>query len=266
MLLSTLSLGLARQTRVVTALTIREVRLRNSKHAFSQFFDLLEAVVYIIAHWILFSFLQRKLLIGDSLLLFISTGLVPVLFFRTISIKAATAIEAAKSVTAVPYIEPIDYAIARSFVELMSFVLMFGLFFMLIYGFGISKYAIPYNISAIVSFISITFLFSFGLGLINSFIIFLFPLWKFIWAMFSRVQIFFSAIFYIPEYMPPRVKELVSYNPIMHLVSIFRVGFYPTYPTHLLSMQYILGWTCAVLVIGLALERALRNHRNTLFG
>lgn len=264
MVFSTLALGLTRQTRVVTALTIREVRLRNSKHAFSQFFDLLEAIVYIIGHWILFVFLQRKLLIGDSLLLFMATGLVPVLFFRTISIRVASAIEAAKTVVAVPYIEPIDYAIARSFVEVVSFIIAFGVFFLLIYGFGISKYAIPYNIGAVTLFIVITYFFSFGLGLINSFIAFLFPLWKFIWAMFSRIQIFFSAIFYIPEYMPPRIKEIVSYNPIMHLVSIFRVGFYPTYPTHLLSVQYVLGWTCAVLVIGLALERALRNHRNTL--
>lgn len=262
--LNTLALGLTRQARVITALTIREVRLRNSKHAFMQLFDLLEALVYIVAHWILFVFLRRQLLIGDSLLLFIATGILPILFFRTISIRAATAIESSKSVTAIPYIEPIDYAIARSLVEIISFTLVFSLFFVMIYALGLSKYAIPYDMKDIVKFLVLICLFSFGIGLINSFIIFLFPLWKFIWNMFSRVQIFFSAVFYIPEYMPPAVKNLVSYNPMMHFVTLFRISFYPTYPTHLLSMNYILGWTCALLMIGLALERSLRNHRSSL--
>ncbi|WP_248446483.1 ABC transporter permease [Sinorhizobium meliloti] len=262
MAIDNLALGLSRQMRVVTALTIREVRLRNSKHAFMQLFDLLEAVAFIVAHWVIFTFLHRGLLIGDSLLLFITTGIFPVLFFRTMSIRAATAIEAAKSVTAIPYVEAIDYSIARTFVEFLSFSLLFLLFFAMIYAFGMSRFAIPYDPERIVQFAVLIALFSFGLGLINSFIIYLFPLWKFAWGMISRVQIFFSAVFFIPEYMVPPVRELLAYNPIMHFVALFRAGFYPSYPTHLLSMKYLAGWTCAVLLLGLALERALRNHRS----
>ncbi|WP_245425172.1 ABC transporter permease [Sinorhizobium sp. M4_45] len=262
MAIDNLALGLSRQMRVVTALTIREVRLRNSKHAFMQLFDLLEAVAFIVAHWVIFTFLHRGLLIGDSLLLFITTGIFPVLFFRTMSIRAATAIEAAKSVTAIPYVEAIDYSIARTFVEFLSFSVLFLLFFAMIYAFGMSRFAIPYDPERIVQFAVLIALFSFGLGLINSFIIYLFPLWKFVWGMISRVQIFFSAVFFIPEYMVPPIRELIAYNPIMHFVALFRTGFYPSYPTHLLSMNYLAGWTCAVLLLGLALERALRNHRS----
>lgn len=80
--MSTIAVGLSRQMRVVSALTIREVRLRNSKHAFTQLFDLLEAVVFIVAHFLIFKFLGRHLLIGDSLLLFIATGILPVLFLE----------------------------------------------------------------------------------------------------------------------------------------------------------------------------------------
>jgi capsular polysaccharide transport system permease protein len=261
MLLNTISLGLQRQVRVVTALTIREVRLRNSKHAFSQLFDLLEALVFILAHWVIFTFLHRSLLIGDSLLLFITTGIFPVLFFRTMSIRAASAIAAAKSVTTIPYIEALDYSIARVFVEFISFAVMFIFFFAMIAAFGLSKFAIPYNPVAIMQFGILIAIFAFGVGLINAFVIALFPVWKFIWGMVSRVQIFFSAVFFIPEYMVPQVKEILAYNPIMHLVALFRMGFYPTYPTHLFSMSYIAGWSCAVLVLGLALERSLRDLR-----
>ena len=214
--MNTIALGVSRQMRIVSALTIREVRLRNSKHAFSQLFDLLEAVVFIVAHFIIFTFLGRHLLIGDSLLLFITTGILPVLFFRSISIRTASALEAAKAVTSIPFIEAIDYAIARAFVEFLSFTMAFIGFFALIAAFDLSRYAVPFNPIALVQFIILISFFAFGIGLINSFLIFLFPLWKFIWGMFSRVQIFFSAVFFIPEYMPPQIKNILAYNPIMH--------------------------------------------------
>lgn len=261
MLVDTIATGLNRQVRVISALTIREVRLRNSKHAFMQLFDLLEAVVFIVGHWIIFTFLGRQLLIGDSLLVFIATGIFPVLFFRSISIRTAGAIEASKSVTTIPYIETLDFSIAKSFVEFISFILLFSAFFALISASNISRYAIPYNFMPLVEFMASIYLFSFGVGLINSFLIYLFPLWKFVWGVFSRIQIFFSAVFFIPEYMPPDIKNILSYNPIMHFVALFRSSFYPTYPTHLLSHEYMWSWTCIVLFLGLALERALRNHR-----
>ncbi len=257
-----IAIGLTRQVRVITALTIREVRLRNSKHAFSQLFDVLEAIVFIVVHWIIFTFMHRQLLIGDSLLLFISTGIFPVLFFRTMSMKAAAAVEASKSVTSIPYIEPLDYSIARTFVEFLSFSLLFTFFFAMIAVCNESRFAIPSNPIPILHFFTIITLFSFGMGLVNSFITYLFPLWKFIYAFVSRVQIFFSAVFYIPEYMPPQLKYWLSFNPIMHIVAVFRTAFYPTYPTHLLSLPYAYSCAAGVVLLGLALERALRNHRH----
>ncbi|MBD8665911.1 ABC transporter permease [Rhizobium sp. CFBP 8752] len=252
---------MTRQVRVVTALTIREVRIRNGKNAFMQLFDLLEALVFIIVHWIIFSYMHRTLLVGDSLLLFITTGIFPVLFFRTMSIRAASAIEAAKSVVAVPLVEALDYSLARVFVEFLSFSLMFMFFFAGIEAFGLSKFAIPYNPIAVVEFALLMPLLALGVGLVNSSLIFVFPLWKFAWSMISRVQIFFSAVFFIPEYMPPAVKNILAYNPMLHFVALFRTGFYPTYPTHLLSKMYILQWTFGALVTGLAAERLLRKRR-----
>lgn len=177
------------------------------------------------------------------------------------SIRAASAIAAAKSVTTIPHVEATDYSIARTFVEFLSFSILFILFFAMISAFGLSKFAIPCNPRAIKEFGIIIVLCSFGIGLINSFFIALFPIWKFAWGMIARIQIFCSAVYFIPEYMVPQVKEIPAYNPIMLFVALFRLGFYPTYPTHFLSVPYIIGWTCAVLLLGLALEGALRDMR-----
>jgi capsular polysaccharide transport system permease protein len=137
------------------------------------------------------------------------------------------------------------------------------MFFAMIAAFNLSKFAIPFQPLALLQFLGLITAFSFGIGLVNSFITYLFPLWKFIYAFVARVQIFFSAVFYIPEYMPPQLKYYVSFNPIMHFVSIFRTAFYPTYPTHLISLPYATCWAVGALLMGLALERALRNHRHS---
>jgi capsular polysaccharide transport system permease protein len=255
--------GLARQARVITALTIREIRLKNSKHAFSQLFDLMEALVFIVVHFLIFKYLGRHLIIGDSLLLFITTGIFPVLFFRSISIKAASALESAHQVTSVPYVEALDFAIARGFVEFLSFGSLFLAFFAMLTLFEVSRYSMPFNPIALVQFLALITLFAFGLGLVNSFFIHMFPLWKFLWGMISKVQIFLSGVFFIPEYMPPAARDILYYNPNMHFVALFRTAFYPTYPTHMLSFNYMIGWTFGVMIVGLALERVLRNQRSS---
>jgi capsular polysaccharide transport system permease protein len=260
--METVFLGLSRQVRVVIALTMREVRLRNSKFAFHQLFDLLEALAFIVGHWIIFTFLHRQLLIGDSLLLFITTGILPVLYFRTISIRAAGGIEASKSVTNIPTVEALDYSLARVTVEVLSYIMLFAAFFAGIYAFGLSRLAIPFNPLAVVQSVALLTLFSFGIGIANSFLIYVFPLYKMFWGAFSRVQIFCSAVFFIPEYMPPAIKEIISWNPMMHFVALFRMGFYSTYPTHLFSMSYAVICTICMVVIGLMLERVLRSHRH----
>lgn len=260
-MITVLGTGVSRQLRIVSALTIREVRLRNSKHAFKQLFDLGEMLFAIVIHWFIYHLMSHRLLIGDSLLLFIMTGLFPVLYFRIISQRAATAIDAARTVTVVPYVEALDFAIARCFIEFISFTMVFAFALAMMGLTESSHYWLPYRPLAIVQFLVIISLFSFGIGLINAVLIYLFPVWRFIWAVIARVQIFFSAIFYIPEYMNEQMRYYLSLSPVMHFVALCRTAFYPTYPTHLLSVSYLLGWTAVVMVLGLAVERALRNYR-----
>ncbi|MFB2551218.1 ABC transporter permease [Ensifer soli] len=256
-----LTTGLSRQSRIISALMIRELRMRKSKSGLMLVFDLLEALGMILFMWILFVIRGRSLPLGDSLLVFIATGVLPVMFFRSLSVKTASGIEAAKSVTFVPYIQPLDYAIARLAVEFITFVSLFMAFFWMIHLFDLSAYAYPFDLYRLIEFLAIIVLFSFGIGLVNSFIIYLFPLWKIIWSAFARLQMILAGVYLIPEYVPEPLKTYMWYNPIMHLVALFRTSFYPMYPTYMLSIPYILLWTACLLILGLMMERALRNRR-----
>ncbi|MGO4437949.1 ABC transporter permease [Rhizobium sp. RAF56] len=259
--MNTFLTGVNRQTNVILALLVREFRLRNSKHAFHHLFDLLHALFFIVTHWIIFKFAGRHLIIGDSLLTWITTGIAPVLYFRAISIRAAQAIPASKPLRVIPYINPLDVCIAKMGVEVLSFLVIFLFFFVVIYVSGESKDAAPFNYLPILQSISLMTIFAFGAGLVNSFIASVFPLWTIAWSALARVQLFFSAVFFIPEFLPPNFRNLLSYNPMLHFVSLFRTGFYQAYPKDMISWPYMLYWTLGVTFVGLALERVLKETR-----
>jgi capsular polysaccharide transport system permease protein len=202
----------------------------------------------------------RHLIIGDSLLIFLTTGVAPVLYFRSISIRTAGAIASSTHLMTIPYIQPLDCAIARAGIEVISFILLFAAFLAGINIFGLSRFAIPYNFEPIIISLTCLTLTAFGFGLLNAYFIALFPLWKFLWSAISRCQIFYSGVFFIPEYMPPQLRRFLVYSPMMQFVSLFRTGFYPSYPTHLISISYIVWFTIAILFLGLGLERLWRGR------
>lgn len=254
-------IALERQINVLMALTIREFKVRNSKHAFTHLFDLIHALFFIVTHWLIFKFSGRHLIIGDSLLTWITTGIAPVLFFRAISIRAAQGIPASRPLRIIPGVTPLDVSLAKMAVEVLSFLVMFTFFFAITFLSGESKDAIPFNFLPVVQSITLMCIFAFGAGLVNSFISSIFPIWTLAWSAIARVQLFFSAVFFIPEYLPPSFRNVLSYNPMLHFVSLFRTGFYKTYPTDMISWPYMLWWALGVMVVGLALERVLKETR-----
>ncbi|TCR82262.1 ABC transporter permease [Rhizobium sp. BK376] len=252
-------MGLLRQKNIIFALIIREFRVRNSKHAFTHLFDIVHTVFFIIAHWLIFKFAGRHLLIGDSLLTWITTGIFPVLYFRSISIRAAQGVRASKPLRTIPFVHPLDVSIAKVAIEALTFIGTFAFFFDMIYVSGESRYAAPFNLLPILESIALLTLLAFGVGLVNSFISSVFPLYTLAWSAFARVQLFFSAVFYIPEYLPPSVRYWISFNPLLHFVSLFRTGFYQSYPTHLISFSYMFWWAIGTTFVGLVLERRMRE-------
>jgi capsular polysaccharide transport system permease protein len=68
-------------------------------------------------------------------------------------------------------------------------------------------------------------------------------------------MIMFSGIFYLIEFLPPGARYVMSFNPMMHAIALFRTGFYPGYPTLLLDTTYLTYCAIGSVVLGLVLER-----------
>jgi len=245
---------------VIGALIMREVRLRNSRYAFAYLFDLVELLVLVMVMSAMRVFVGASPMLGDSEILFIASGLLPISVFRTVSTKSAAGVSQSRGGRALPGVSLLDSAIAKSCVELFNFTVLTILLLTVLWVFDVSVFAVPHDVAPMLECWSVLYLFGLGVGLINSVIIPHFPLWNTIWSVVTRAQIFMAAVYNVPEYMQPYLRDLIVWNPIAHLVALFRTGIFPGYPGHFIDLGYTMLCAAVTLVTGLAVQRTLRRR------
>jgi capsular polysaccharide transport system permease protein len=79
-------------------------------------------------------------------------------------------------------------------------------------------------------------------------------------ALPTRFLYFTSAIFYLPENMPPSVRGIMAWNPVMHGITLFREGYYAGYDSHILDERYLFLWSIGSILTALLLEKMTRRH------
>ena len=95
----------------------------------------------------------------------------------------------------------------------------------------------------------------FGWGVITLVLTKYFWPWAYFAGAFNRALILFSGIFILAEFLPPYARWVMSYNPMLHAVALFRTGFYPNYPTGVLDTTYLLYCAIFAVFTGIVLER-----------
>jgi capsular polysaccharide transport system permease protein len=106
----------------------------------------------------------------------------------------------------------------------------------------------------------VIFIFGLGVGLMNSVIGEYVPIWAGLWSALARGLMHFSAIFFVPDYLPPKLRELFAPNPVLHGVSWFRHAFYPTYPNMTCNHNYLILCALISLPIGLLMVQMLERR------
>jgi capsular polysaccharide transport system permease protein len=99
----------------------------------------------------------------------------------------------------------------------------------------------------------------FGWGILNIVLARSFPAWYYISGAINRTTILISGALFVPDFLNPPVRYVLSFNPELHAIALFRTAFYPYYPTLLLDKTYMLHCSLIAVVFGLVLERVTRR-------
>lgn len=245
--------ALSVQGRVISALTLRETKTRYSNNRLGFFWALIEPFAHVIVFIGIFSAIGRTVPIGDSMGLFILTGIIPwQLYSNTVS-NIMRSLNSNKALLGYPQIMPLDIVISRIIIEASTLLVVF-----LIFLAGFSHLGFKIEISNFLQMFGayiLLLLLATGVGLINISIIGIFPSYENIYSAFSRPLYFISGVFFTADMLAPEVYEAIDFNPLIHLIEWFRSGFYPGYQSDLYHPEYAVAVCFIVFTLGLTVER-----------
>jgi len=242
--------GLKRQFSITFALVVREMTTRYGNKFGGYMWAVLDPVLTVIILTTVFSAIARIPPLGRSFALFFATGYAVFYMYRSTSEQISAAVEANRALLNYPVVRPYDTIIGRFVLQVATlFVVNFLMF-------GCLYLAVPFEaLDLRPMFVASSFAIILGAGVGSANIVWfhLSSTYQQIWGIINRPAFMVSGVFFLPEVIPNPYREILMWNPLVHLVGLFRTGFYPTYNPDYVSMPYIVGMSVFSIAFGLFL-------------
>ncbi len=241
--------------RVISALVIREMGTRYGRSSGGYVWALAEPLGGVLLLSFAFAMALRSPPLGDSFMLFYATGIIPFNIFNSMARGVAQSVTSNRGLLNYPVVSLLDAVAAKvllNFVTILvvAIVLLGGI----ILGGGLH---VTFDLGAAALALVMAAAFGTGVGMVNCVLFGFFPTWKNVWSVLTRPLFLVSGIFFIVEIAPPKLREILLYNPIVHSISMMRTGFYGTYDPQYISYAYVFGVSLGLILLGGYL---LRRH------
>ncbi|MXN20178.1 ABC transporter permease [Pseudooceanicola sp. GBMRC 2024] len=250
---------LALQVRVIGALVLRETRATFGSSQIGYLWAIITPAASVAVLVTIFSLVGRSPPFGNSFALFFATGVLTLEYFNKLSNGLIGAMDANKALLTYPVIKVTDTLFARTILITATYILIMLLFFGGLVLFGLAQ--APAFPDKVIEAVLVTGFLGFGFGTVNAVILSQWESWRHIEKILTRPLMFISGVFYVPSLLPPEAQAVLWWNPILHLVEWFRMGYYPNYDSRIFDAWYPLGIAIGLTLLGLGGERLTRKKR-----
>ncbi len=246
--------------RSIVALVLREMSATYGRSPGGYLWAVLEPVAGIALLTAVLSSAFRTPPMGDSFAFFYATGHVLFFIFNNIAQAVGLAIRYSRPLLAYPKVTFMDAILARTLLsivtELMIFwIVMIGVILLLdIY--------VVVDIPSILNAFAMAISLGFGVGVMNCYLMGLFPIWQQIWSILTRPLFILSGVIFLIDNLEPWLRELLLYNPVAHVISEMRSGFYGQYDGVYVDPFYVYSISLVLSFFGLLLLR--KDHRKII--
>jgi capsular polysaccharide transport system permease protein len=250
--------GLAIQAEVVYALILRETRTRFGAYRMGYLWALIEPVLMIVTFFVLFKVTKRGAPGGLDVWVFVASGIVPYNLFSHSAGKVAEAINGNKALLFYPHVFPLDLAIARSLLELVTsasvLIVLLGGHALVVQQFEIASPLM------VVGGLLLAGLLGAALGLVFCGLGQLSSAADRARGPLLRPLFWMSGIFFSANALPDRIREVMLYNPVLHCTELVRGGLFADYAAVHARPTYVATWILFLALAGLSLERIVRQR------
>ena len=244
--------------RAVGALMLREMSTTHGRVPGGYLWAVAEPLAGIALLSVIFAIGFHAPALGTSFPLFYATGLLPFLAFSDITGKLAQALNFSRPLFAYPAVTVFDAILARFILAVLTqlavaSLLIGGILFL-------SETRATPDLAVLMQAAGLLAALSLGVGVMNCLLIGVMPLWQRIWSIVMRPMFLISGVFFTYDAIPLPWREILWWNPLIHVVGLVRRGLYPGYDASYASPAYVLALGLGVaLLAGIGLMRWSRD-------
>jgi capsular polysaccharide transport system permease protein len=216
-----------------------------------------EPVAAIAVMSVIFALVLRAPGLGTNFPYFYATGFLPFAMYLHVSQHVATSIRFSRQLLEYPAVSFLDALLARFALNALTHLLVMALTLSgIIWAYELRPIL---NWPAILLALAMALALSFAVGVVNCLLFSLFQVWERIWAVLNRPMFVLACILFLPETVPQPYRAWLMFNPLAHITTQMRSGFYATYDATLVSPVYVFGLCLVLTVPGLFLLQ--RHHK-----
>ena len=234
---------------VVMALFLREVQTRFGTKKLGYFWAIFDAMVMVLIFAGLKATVADHAMPGVDFPVFLASGFLAFYLWKNIVSRSMNAFSSNSALFAYKQVKPFDTIVARFMLEVLVSVLATIIFVLigLYFGFDISVQ----NFTMVALAVLWLCLFAFGFGLMNAVLSHFYETYEKIINVMMTPLLFISALMYTVDSLPPVLRELVLYNPLVHFMEMIHGYYFVALDTKYVSYEYMFYWTFIPLYLGL---------------
>ena len=241
-----------RPARVLVALMLREMATRYGRSPLGWLWAVLEPAGFVALLALLFAAIAHTPPLGRSFALFYATGYIAFHMVIDIAGAAGRAVQVNRPLLAFPPVTPLDAVLARLVLQALTGVAVAGLILGLLIALGDGERAgIRLDPGPLIAAAGLAVLLGLGIGLVNAWAFALSKTWELAWGIISRPLFLVSCVFYTYAGLPAAAREVLWWNPVVHVVGLVRAGVYPVHDGTHLSPGYAAAMGLGLVLAGL---------------
>lgn len=249
--LADFSVGLKAMVRSLFALILREARMRHGRSRIGYAWAVIEPFAIIL---VVTAFLRSGSLGGGpahpEIAIFLATGILPFRFYRHASSFVGLSLEANAPLFSYPTVRELDAVLARLVLEVVTELLII----VLVLGSLIAIFGLPgpaHLETMLIAFAGMALL-ALGVGLNVATLQRRIQMTHHVYNMLMTPAFFLSCVFYSLNSVPAGFREILAWNPLVHGVEGFRLGYFKEYNDQYISIGYLYFFGLVALFLGMA--------------
>lgn len=198
--------------------------------------------------------------LGTSFPIFYASGVLPFQMFNIIGNRVGQAVPFSRALLNYPRVTYIDAILARVLLNALTQFVVFGVVLGVLIVFSHANTRV--DPVPIMLGLCLAVLFATGFGTFTGYLFQVYPVLASIWGILAGPLMLLSGVIFLFDGLARWVRDLLWYNPLVHIIGLVRRGIYPIYDAPYVSVVYVAAVSLILLVFGLMLM--FRYHKDIL--